>query len=280
MGSIKLFENKKVRSAWNEQEQKWYFSIVDVVEVLTDSPRPRKYWNALKTKLLQEGYDELSQNMGQLKMQSSDGKYYLTDVTDAKTLLRVIQSIPSPKAEPFKRWLAQVGADRLEEIENPELATQRTRELYKLKGYPDDWIEKRMRSIAIREELTEEWKNRGVKEQVEYAILTAEISKATFGLTPSDYKKKKGLKSENLRDHMTDLELIFSMLGEASTTEIVKKKNPIGFPANKAVARQGGKIAGDARKALELQTGQEVVSPENYLPPGKKSKALKKARKS
>ncbi len=177
MGNIKLFESKQVRSEWNDKEGQWYFSIIDVIEVLTASPRPRKYWNALKTKILEEGYTELSQNLGQLKMQSSDGKFYLTDVANAKTLLRIIQSIPSPKAEPFKLWLAQVGSDRLDEIENPELATQRTRELYKLKGYADDWIEKRMRSIAIREELTEEWKTRGVKEQKEYAILTAEISK-------------------------------------------------------------------------------------------------------
>ena len=279
MGNIKLFENKKVRSEWNEQEQQWYFSIIDVVEILTGSPRPRKYWNALKTKILEEGYEELSQNLGQLKMQSTDGKFYLTDVANAKTLLRIIQSIPSPKAEPFKRWLAQVGSDRLDEIENPELATQRTRELYKLKGYPDDWIEKRMRSIAIREELTEEWKNRGVKEQIEYAILTAEISKATFGLIPSEYKKVKGLKSQNLRDHMTDLELIFSMLGEASTTEIVKKKNPTGFVENKKAANQGGKIAGDARKALELETGEKVVSSKNYLPEAKKNKELEKGKK-
>ncbi len=279
MGNIKLFENKKVRSEWNEQEQQWYFSIIDVVEILTGSPRPRKYWNALKTKLLNEGYEELSQYLGQLKMQSTDGKFYLTDVANAKTLLRIIQSIPSPKAEPFKRWLAQVGADRLEEIENPELATQRTRELYKLKGYPGDWIEKRIRSITIREELTEEWRNRDVKEQMEYAILTAEISKATFGLTPSDYKKLKGLKGQNLRDHMTDLELIFSMLGEASTTEIVKKKNPIGFVENKKTANQGGKIAGDARKALELETGDKVVSSKNYLPEAKKNKELKKGKR-
>ncbi len=279
MGSIKLFENKKVRSEWNEQEEQWYFSIIDVVEVLTGSPRPRKYWNALKTKLLDEGFDELSQNLGQLKMQSADGKFYMTNVANAKTLLRIIQSIPSPKAEPFKRWLAQVGADRLNEIENPELATQRAREIYKLKGYPLDWIEKRMRSIAIREELTEEWKNRDVKEQLEYAILTAEISKAIFGLTPAEYKKVKGLKSQNLRDHMTDLELLFSMLGEASTTEMVRKKNPVGFIENKKVATQGGKIAGDARKALELETGSKVVSSKNYLSGVKKKKELKNAKK-
>lgn len=198
---------------------------------------------------------------------------------NAKGLLRIIQSIPSPKAEPFKLWLAQVGSDRLDEIENPELATKRTRELYKLKGYPDDWIEKRMRSIAIREELTEEWKNRGVKEQKEFAILTAEISMATFGLTPSEYKKVKGLKSQNLRDHMNDLELIFSMLGEASTTAIVKTKNPKGFIQNKVAAKQGGQIAGDARKALEIKTGEKVVSKDNYLPEGKKTKLLNKRKK-
>jgi DNA-damage-inducible protein D len=278
MGNIKLFESKKVRSEWNEKEQQWYFSIIDVIEILTESQRPRKYWADLKKKLLQEGFEQLSEKIGQLKMEASDGKKYLTDVADVKTLLRIIQSIPSPKAEPFKRWLAQVGYERLEEIENPELATQRTRELYKAKGYSDDWIEKRMRSIAIREELTEEWKNRGVREQLEYAILTAEISKATFGLTPSEYKKIKGLKSQNLRDHMTDLELIFSMLGEASTTAIVKTKNPKGFVQNKVVAKQGGTIAGDARKALELKTGEKVVSEDNYLPESKKNKKLKNGK--
>lgn len=279
MSNIKLFESKQVRSEWNEKEQQWYFSIIDVIEILTESQRPRKYWADLKKKLLQEGFEQLSEKIGQLKMEASDGKKYLTDVTDVKTLLRIIQSIPSPKAEPFKRWLAQVGFERLEEIENPELATQRTRELYKAKGYPDNWIEKRMRSIAIREELTEEWKNRGVREQLEYAILTAEISMATFGLTPSEYKKIKGLKSQNLRDHMTDLELIFSMLGEASTTAIVKTKNPKGFVQNKVVAKQGGTIAGDARKALELKTNEKVVSEDNYLPDAKKKKGVKKGKK-
>lgn len=279
MSSIKLFENKKVRSEWNETEQQWHFSVIDVIEILTESQRPRKYWMDLKKKIFHEGFEELSAKIGQLKMEASDGKKYLTDVANAKTLLRIIQSVPSPKAEPFKRWLAQVGFERLEEIENPELATQRTRELYKAKGYPDDWIEKRMRSIAIREELTEEWKNRGVKKQLEYAILTAEISKATFGLTPSEYKKVKGLKNQYLRDHMTDLELIFSMLGEASTTAITKTKNPRGFIQNKVVAKQGGKIAGDARKALELKTSKKVVSEENYLPETKKTKKLKKGDK-
>ena len=228
MSNIKLFESKQIRSVWNEGEQKWYFSVVDVVGILADSPDPRNYWKVLKHRLAKEGNQSVT-NCNQLKMQSTDGKFYNTDVADAKQLLRLIQSIPSPKAEPFKLWLAQVGSDRLDEIENPELAAQRTRELYKLKGYTDDWIEKRMRSIAIREELTEEWKNRGVKQQNEYAILTAEISKATFGLLPSQHKKVKGLKSQNLRDHMTDLELIFSMLGEASTTAIVKTRKPKGF---------------------------------------------------
>jgi len=278
MSSIKLFESKKIRSEWNESEQKWYFAIIDVIEVLTESNNPRRYWSDLKRKLNAEGFSQLYEIIVQLKMISSDGKRYVTDCADAKGLLRIIQSIPSPKAEPFKQWLAQVGSDRLDEIENPELATQRTRELYKLKGYPDDWIEKRMRSIAIREELTEEWKNRGVKEQIEYSILTAEISKATFGLTPSEYKKVKGLKSQNLRDHMTDLELIFSMLGEASTTKVTRAKNAKGFIENKVAARIGGRIAGNALKELEKESGEKVITSENYLPESKKSKELKKGK--
>jgi hypothetical protein len=279
MSNIKLFESKQIRSEWNEAEQKWYFAIIDVVEILTESNNPRRYWSDLKRKLNKEGFSQLYEIIVQLKMTSSDGKKYVTDCADAKGLLRIIQSIPSPKAEPFKQWLAKVGSDRLDEIENPELATQRTRELYKLKGYPDDWIEKRMRSIAIREELTEEWKNRGVKEQIEYAILTAEISKATFGLTPSEYKKFKGLKSQNLRDHMTDLELIFSMLGEASTTKVTRAKNAKGFIENKVAARIGGKIAGNALKELEKESGEKVITSENYLPEKKKSKELKKGKK-
>jgi len=269
MNSIKLFESKKIRSVWNDQEEQWYFSITDIIEILTESQRPRKYWNDLKRRLFKEGFTELSAKIGQLKLISSDGKKYLTDVAESKTILRIIQSIPSPKAEPFKRWLAKVGYERFEEIENPELATQRTRDLYKAKGYPDDWIEKRMRSIAIREQLTEEWSNHGVQVQIEYAILTAEISKAAFGFTPSEYKALKGLKRQNLRDHMNDLELIFSMLGEASTTEIVKTRHPEGFDENREVANEGGTIAGDARKALEKKTGKKVVSKQNYLPPKK-----------
>jgi len=278
MSNIKLFESKQIRTVWNETDQKWYFSVQDVVQLLTDTPNVKDYIKKMKKRDA-----ELNSNWGTIcplvEMEAADGKRRKVQAADAKGLLRIIQSIPSSKAEPFKQWLAQVGSDRLDEIENPELATQRTRELYKAKGYPDVWIEKRMRSIAIREELTEEWKNRGIKEKIEYSILTAEISKATFGLTPSEYKKVKGLKSQNLRDHMTDLELIFSMLGEASTTAIVKTKNPKGFIQNKVVAKQGGTIAGNARKALELKTGEKVVSEENYLLESKKNKKIKKGKK-
>jgi prophage antirepressor-like protein len=278
MSHIKLFESQQIRSVWNEKDQKWYFSVQDVMLVLTDSTDIKQY---IKRMLSRD--EQLKNNWGTIctlvEMVAADGKKRKIQAANAQGLLRIIQSIPSPKAEPFKLWLAKVGSERLEEIENPELAANRTRELYKAKGYPDDWIEKRMRSIAIREELTDEWKNRGVKEQLEYSILTAEISKATFGLTPSEYKQVKGLKSQNLRDHMTDLELIFSMLGEASTTAIVKTKNPKGFVQNKIVAKQGGTIAGDARKALELKTGEKVVSEENYLPESVKNKILKKGKK-
>ena len=275
MSSIKLFESKQIRSVWNDKDQKWYFSVQDVIEVLTDSADVKQY---IKRMLSRD--EMLKSNWGTIctlvEMVAADGKRRKIQASDTKGLLRIIQSIPSPKAEPFKLWLAQVGSDRLDEIENPEIATQRTRELYKLKGYPDDWIEKRMRSIAIREELTEEWKNRGVKEQIEYSILTAEISKATFGLTPTEYKKVKRLKSQNLRDHMNDLELIFSMLGESSTTAIVKTQNPKGFIQNKKAAKQGGSVAGNARRELESRTGKKVVSPENYLPEAKKIKEIKK----
>ena len=274
MSNIKLFESNQIRTTWNESDQKWYFVIADVVQVLTDTPNPTDY-----IKKMRKRDSQLSEGWGQfvtpLSIETLGGKQKL-NCANAQGLLRIIQSIPSPKAEPFKLWLAQVGSDRLDEIENPELATQRTRELYKLKGYSDEWIEKRMRSIAIREELTEEWKNRGIKEQIEYSILTAEISKATFGLTPSEYKGLKGLKSQNLRDHMTDLELIFSMLGEASTKEIVINTDPKGFEQNKKVAKAGGKIAGDARKQLEIKSGKKVVSSENYLPESTRKKLNKK----
>ena len=265
MNEMILFQDKKVRRIWNESNQKWYFSIVDVIEVLTESNRPRKYWNDLKSKLKNEG-SELSEKIGQLKMQSSDGKFYDTDVADTEELFRLIQSIPSPRAEPFKRWLAKVGYERLEEIENPEIATKRMREIYKQKGYSDEWIEKRARGIAVRDELTEEWKKRGVKEHLEYSILTSEISKATFGMTPSEYKQFKALDKpkDNLRDHMTDLELIFTMLGEASTTEIAKKKDAKGLPENKKAAIEGGTVAGNARKELEEKSGTKVSTRINY----------------
>jgi len=265
MSNIKLFESKLIRSVWNEQEGKWYFSVQDVIEILTDTANVKDYIKKMKKR-----DPAIYHNWGTfcplVEMKAADGKKRKIQAADAQGLLRIIQSVPSPKAEPFKLWLAKVGAERLEEIENPELATQRTRELYKLKGYSDEWIEKRMRSIAIREELTEEWKNRGVKEKIEYAILTAEISKATFGFTPKEYKEIKGLKSQNLRDHMTDLELIFSMLGEASTKEITVNTDTQGFDENKKAAQAGGKIAGDARKQLELKSGKKVVSDTNYLP--------------
>ena len=265
MNELILFEQKQVRRAWDESNQKWYFSIVDVIEILTDSPNPRKYWSVLKTRLKKDT-SELTTICSQLKMQSADGKFYNTDVANTEGLLRIIQSIPSPKAEPFKRWLAKVGYERLEEIENPEIATKRMREIYKQKGYSDEWIEKRARGIAVRDELTEEWKKRGVKEQLEYAILTAEISKATFGMTPSEYKNFKALDKpkDNLRDHMTDLELIFTMLGEASTTEIAKKKDAKGFPENKKAATKGGTVAGNARKELEEKSGTKVSTKTNY----------------
>ncbi len=264
MSNIKLFESTQVRALWDETEQQWYFSVIDVISILTESLDPKDYWYRMKKREKLSGF-ELSTICRQLKIISSDGKKYTTDCSNTKNLFRIIQSVPSQKAEPFKQWLAQVGAERIAEIENPELATQRTRALYKEKGYPDDWIEKRMRSIAIREELTDEWKKHDVKHQKEYAILTAEISKATFGYTPSEYKELKKLKRENLRDHMTDLELLFSMLGEASTTEIVKTQNPIGFSENKKTARKGGKVAGDARKALEIETNKKVISNSNFI---------------
>ncbi len=265
MPNIKLFESKKIRSEWSKSEQKWYFAIVDVIAVLTDSPNPQVYWRVLKKRLKAEGNETVT-NCNALKMRASDDKMRLTDVADVNQLLRLIQSVPSPKAEPFKIWLAKVGYERLEEIENPELAQHRMREIYKAKGYSDEWIEKRVRGIFVRDELTNEWKKRGVKEGLEYAILTAEISKATFGFTPSDYKKHKGLTKaqENLRDHMTDLELIFTMLGEASTTEIARTKNAHGFVPNKNAAREGGSVAGKARKDLEKKSGRKVVTKENY----------------
>ena len=270
---IALFHGQEIRKTLHGEE--WWFSIIDVIEILSGSERPRKYWNDLKKKLEEEGFTQLSEKIGQLKLQSSDGKFYETDCANTETIFRIIQTIPSPKAEPFKRWLAKVGYERIQEIEDPELATKRTRQLYKAKGYSEAWIEKRMRGIAVREELTDEWQNRGVKEAKDYAILTAEISKATFGMAPAEYKKFKNLKLENLRDHMNDLELIFSMLGEASTTEIARNKDAQGFTENKTAAQKGGKIAGDARKNLELESGKKVSTPKNYLEEPQAKKRLK-----
>jgi len=277
MSNIKLFESKQIRSVWNKEDKKWYFAVSDVTAVLTDSTNPSDY-----LKKVRKRDKELAKGWGQivtpLFIETAGGKQKV-NCANAEGLLRLIQSIPSPKAEPFKRWLAKVGYERLEEIENPELASKRTREIYKTKGYSDNWIEKRMRSIAIRDELTDEWKKRGVKERIEYAILTAEISKATFGLTPTEYREVKGLKRQNLRDHMTDLELIFSMLGEASTTKVAIAKDAKGFIENKNAAIIGGKIAGNARKELEEESGESIISSENYLPE-KKTKELKGKKKS
>ena len=275
---IVLFEEKHVRRVWDEEAEKWYFSVVDVVAVLTDSDNPRHYWTVLKSRAREEGNETLT-NCDRLKMLAADGKMRLTDAADAEGILRIIQSIPSPKAEPFKMWLAKVGYERMREIENPELAAKRMHDTYLAKGYSEEWIALRMRGIATRETLTDEWKNRGVDESREYAILTAEISKAAFGITPSEYKKFKGLDNpgENLRDHMSDLELIFSQLSEAATTEIARNDNAQGFEQNKSAAQRGGKIAGDARKDLESQTGRPVSTKDNYkhLSESKKRKSLK-----
>jgi len=270
---IALFRGKEVRKTIYKNE--WWFSVVDIIEILIDNKRARRYWNDLKKKLKDEGYIEVSEKIGQLKLLASDNKKYQTDCANTETIFRIIQSIPSPKAEPFKRWLARVGYERIKEIEDPELATKRTRALYKAKGYPEDWIEKRMRGIAIRETLTNQWQKRGIRLKKNYAILTAEISKATFGMTPSQYKKFKKLKRENLRDHMNDLELIFTMLGEASTTEITKNKNAQGFNKNKKIAKQGGSVAGKARKDLEQKSGKRVSVRGNYLEISEERKKIK-----
>lgn len=264
--SIILFKQQGIRRLWHKGE--WYFSVIDVVKILTESPIPRRYWTDLKRKLSKEG-SELYEKIVQLKMQAPDGKLRLTDCANTKSLLRIIQSIPSPKAEPFKMWLAQVGQERLEEIENPELAQKRMKKLYEQKGYPPDWIDKRLRGIAIRQNLTDEWRERGINHQKDYAILTAEISKATFGMTPSEYKDFKNLPKQsksNLRDHMTDLELIFTMLGEKVTTVISKKEKPSEMPLHKKVAERGGRVAGNARVATEKEIGESVVTKKNFLP--------------
>lgn len=260
--AIRLFQDQKVRVLWDEEKEKWFFSIIDVIEVLTGTDRPRKYWSDLKSKLKKEG-SELSEKIGQLKLQSSDGKFYNTDVADTEQLLRLIQSIPSPKAEPFKVWLAKVGYERIEETEDPEMAFDRAMETYLKKGYSKNWINQRLKSIEVRKELTDEWDSRGVKKGLEYAILTDEITKAWAGFTTKEYKNFKDLKKENLRDNMTNLELVLNMLAETSTTELSKKHQPKTLSENKTIARGGGSVAGNARKELEQKLGNSVISPLN-----------------
>ena len=257
--AIKLFEQKQVRSVWDAEQEKWYFSIIDVLEVLIENNRPRKYWSDLKTKLKEEG-SELSEKIGQLKLKSSDGKFYKSDVADTEQLFRLLQSVTSKKAEPFKLWLAQVGKERLDEIEDPEIGIDRLMETYLKKGYSKEWINQRLKSIEVRKDLTDEWQERGVKKGQEFAILTDEITKAWSGLSVKGYKQHKDLKKENLRDNMTNLELVLNMLAEATTTEISKEKKPKGFVESKVIAKQGGTIAGNARKQIEEKTGKKIVS--------------------
>lgn len=265
--SVKLavFEGKQIRKTIHNDE--WWFSVVDVCDVLTESPDAGAYWRKLKQRLNKEG-SQVVTNCHGLKLPAADGKKYTTDCANTEGMFRIIQSIPSPKAEPFKRWLAQVGYERIQEIENPELAQQRMKELYEQKGYPKDWIDKRLRGIAIRQNLTDEWLDRGISTERDFSILTAEIAKATFGLTPSEHKELKGLtrKSENLRDHMTDFELIFTMLGEKVTTEISQAEKPENFDASKKVAKRGGRVAGTARLETEKELGRSIVSKQNFLP--------------
>lgn len=261
--SIQLFEDQKIRTAWDAEKEEWYFSIIDVIFVLTGTANPRRYWSDLKRKLKTEGANELYEKIVQLKMLSSDGKRYKTDVANTEQLLRIIQSIPSPKAEPFKAWLAMVGKERIEETIDPEQAIDRALDTYLKKGYSEEWIHQRLLAIRIRNELTDEWKKRGVQKSKEYAILTDEISRAWSGMTTGQYKRLKGLTKENLRDNMTDLELVLTMLAEASTTDISKTAKPQTFEENKQVAKRGGKVAGIARQALEAETGKPVITEKN-----------------
>ena len=257
--AIKLFEQKQIRSIWNDDEEKWYFSIIDIIGILSESENPNNYWKVLKNRLKKEG-SQLVTNCNQLKMKSSDGKFYKTDVADTEQLFRLIQSVPSKKAEPFKLWLAQVGRERIDEIEDPELGFDRLMETYLKKGYSKEWVNQRLKSIEVRKELTDEWDNRGVKKGQEYAILTDEITKAWSGLSVKEYKNHKGLKKENLRDNMSNLELVLNMLAEATTTEISKEKKPKTFTENKKIAKQGGTIAGNTRKEIEAKTGKKIVN--------------------
>ena len=259
---IQIFEDKKIRTAWNEETEEWYFSVVDVIAVLTDSPNPSTYWRVLKKRLKDEGNETVTSCNG-LKMTAADGKKRMTDVADTEQLLRIIQSIPSPKAEPFKLWLARVGRERIEETIDPELTIDRAFETYRKKGYSTEWIQQRLLSIRIRNNLTDEWDKRGIQKGVEYAILTDEITKAWSGMKTREYKNLKGLKKENLRDNMSDLELVLTMLAEATTTELSKTTNPQNFQENVEVAKKGGNIAGDTRKAIEDSTGKPVITSKN-----------------
>jgi len=260
--AIRVFDGRNVRSIWDEESEKWFFSIVDTIAVLTESPNPRKYWSVLKNRLKKEG-SQLTTNCSQLKMQSADGKFYLTDVADTEQLFRLIQSVPSPKAEPFKLWLAKVGRERIDEIEDPEIGIDRLMETYLRKGYTKEWINQRLKSIEVRKELTDEWDKRGVTKGQEYAILTDEITRAWAGLDTRQYKKLKDLKKENLRDHMSNLELVLNMLAEATTSEISKEKKPKGFEQSRVIAKQGGTIAGNTRREIEEKSGRKVVTSKN-----------------
>lgn len=264
MSKLKIFQDKHVRSHWDADKELWYFSIIDVITILTGSDRPRKYWNDLKVKLLKEG-SQLSERIGQLKMKSTDGKFYLTDIADTETVFRLIQSIPSPNAEPFKLWLAKVGYERIEENEDPEKTIDRAMAAYLAKGYSKEWINQRLKSIDVRKDLTDEWEQRGIKQGQEFAILTDEITKAWSGMATKEYKQFKGLKKENLRDNMTNLELVLNMLAEATTTEISKEKQPQTFEESQQIAKKGGQIAGDARRNIEETTGKKVVTHQNAV---------------
>ncbi|NLJ63820.1 MAG: phage antirepressor protein [Christensenellaceae bacterium] len=265
MNEIKLYENKEIRSVWDNEKEEWYFSVVDVVAVLTDSKNPRDYWYRVKKRMTEDEKSELSTFCRQLKLESSDGKKYSTDVADIQGIFRIIQSIPSPKAEPFKMWLAEVGKERIDEIIDPELTIDRALQTYLKKGYSREWINQRLQAIQVRKELTDAWKDHGVKEGVEYAILTNEISKAWSGMTTRQYKDFKNLKKENLRDNMSTLELVLNMLAEATTTELTQALNPLGLEENKELAKEGGTVAGNARKDIEARTGKPVITQRNAL---------------
>jgi hypothetical protein len=271
---LAVFEGKRIRKILHEGE--WWFSIIDVIDILVGGDRPRKYWNDLKKKLIAEGYGEVSEKIGQLKMLAPDGKQRLTDCANTETMFRIIQSIPSPKVEPLKRWLARVGKERIDEIENPELAMARMQELYEKKGYPKEWIDKRLRGVAVRQDLTDEWKNRGARTTLEYAILTNEIMQGAFGLKVEEYKQLKDLQRENLRNHMTDIELILTMLAEATTTKLHRDRDSQGFVPLKKDAQDGGAVAGRTRKDIEAQTGKPVISSENFKQLGAKGRKLLK----